>query len=170
MSLDPLATTNKKPSPKKTSAKKTTALNNELTVDNVKEILIREINKLNGVTTNNTSPSLSLTQIASRYLKSFNDLRAYCAENPELHNAFIILSKLQVDNMYTDIIKSGKLTPALEKYMRDTMQMYSVTPFNQNVTIIESPISEDFEVDQDIDKTQGETNNILEYAKQVHDA
>lgn len=138
--------------------------------EDIIKILKQEINKLNGVLKRG-GKSYTLTQIASVFEMSFEEFREYCQnhKNKRLIKLFIILQKLTLENDMYKSIEKGNIPKTVENWLKDAMNAYTNSGFQQVVNIIEKPVTEEFEIDQTIDRTKGDIYDTKEFIKKISD-
>lgn len=108
----------------------------------------------------------NMAELASTYLLTAKSFRQHCQNDEELSNLLMIYNGLIVEKMMTQAINSGKINPQTEAYLKDEMQAYTGTGFEQYITFEEVDRTADFpDLDIDVDKKPGTVNLVEQFKK-----
>lgn len=104
---------------------------------------------------------ISPATLAAQYLLTIQDFREKCQENIHLQKLFEIYNGLYIENIMTDAIDSGKMNAQVEDYLKNELQSYTSSGFNQIINIIEPNNVKEYEVDSKQHKKVNIIDNIV---------
>lgn len=131
-------------------------------VDEVEKELQEQIMKIRAGRNN----YLTLSKLAAGYKLTARRFREMCYNNEGLGNLLEIYNGIYVEHIMTQAIAVGKINSQTEDFLKNELQAYTGSGFEQNITwIVDKGILVDnddneFELDVDIDKDEVEESSM----------
>lgn len=102
---------------------------------------------------------LTLSKLAAGYLMTPKKFREVCFNDPILSNLLEIYNSIYVEHIMTEAIASGKINTQTEDFLKNELQAYTGSGFEQNITwvldlgkLVDNDGVE-FELEADIDRS-----------------
>ncbi len=93
----------------------------------------------------------TLAKIAAIFKLDIKSFRNKCHEDDDLSKTLNIYNGVYVEDIMTKAIDSGKINAQTETYLKDEMQAYTGSGFEQHITFVEYDMSKDCEIEADVD-------------------
>lgn len=135
----------------------------EFKVENVEAELQEQIMKIRAGRNN----YLTLSKLAAGYKLTARKFREMCYDHDGLGNLLEIYNGIFVEHIMTQAISSGKINSQTEDFLKNELQAYTGSGFEQNITWIQdlgSLVDNDgveFELEVDIDRIEAEEDNLM---------
>lgn len=136
----------------------------EFNVETVREELQEQIMKIRAGRNN----YLTLSKLAAGYMLTARKFREKCYNDDILGNLLEIYNGIYVEHIMTQAIAVGKINSQTEDFLKNELQAYTGSGFEQNITWVQdlgSLVDNDnveFELEIDIDRREeAEDNSVL---------
>lgn len=94
----------------------------------------------------------TIAKMSAIFQMDVKSFRSKCLENDKLANLLSIYNGVYVEDIMTKAINSGKINAQTEDYLKNEMQAYTGSGFEQHITFVEYDMSKEMEIEVDIEK------------------